>query len=221
MESDIKDRGLPFKDFLDKTTNLVTLFGVFNALFIYSTTLESQDASQFLLPSFFVLSILVWLELILFTLTSNDGTKKYELFFFLLCSVEIGLVWYFVVKFAGLLIMLGVYGIFLLLVYLLTIALVKILIRPLAKAKEKRRKNSIFLLMLVAMLLSGLIMKISMPLLKTVIDKISPNEVQPSNKVPDKSKVSYRNCLQHSIAKSGADIIKSSTLVRLSSSVPA
>ena len=46
MENDIKDKGILFKDFLDKTTNLITLFGVFNALFIYSTTIDSEGAAE-------------------------------------------------------------------------------------------------------------------------------------------------------------------------------
>lgn len=189
MENDTKEKGVPFKDFLDKTTNLVTLFGVFNALFIYSTTLESKGAAEFLLPSFFILSIFVWLELILFTLASDDGTRKYELFFFLLCSVEIGLVWYFVVKFGGLLILLAFFGIFFLIVFLLTNVLTKIFLRPLSKTKDKKRKNLIFVLILVSILLSGLILKLSDPLLGPILKKIIPEKVQTQTDSTNKTKI--------------------------------
>jgi hypothetical protein len=187
MENDKKEPSLPFKEFLDKTTNLVTLFGVFNALFIYSTTLDSEGAAEFLLPSFFVLSIFVWLELILFTLSSNDGAKKYELFFFLLCSVEMGLIWYFVVKFAGLLILLAFFGIFFLLVFAWTQLLTRIFIKPLERTKENKRKNLIFLMIIVAILLSGIILKLTAPLLRPLIEKMVPEKVQTKNQNADKS----------------------------------
>jgi hypothetical protein len=178
MDKDSKEKEVPFKDFLDKTTNLVTLFGVFNALFIYSTTLDSEGAAEFLLPTFFILSIFVWLELILFTLSSNDGTWKYELFFFLLCSVEIGLGWYFVVKFAGLLILSVYFGIFILLVFLLTKVLTKIFLPTLSKLKDKKQKNSIFVLILIAIVLSGLILKLTTPALRPIIQMILPEKAQ-------------------------------------------
>ncbi|WP_414524170.1 hypothetical protein, partial [Umezakia ovalisporum] len=72
MENESKEKEVSFKDFLDKTTNLVTLFGVFNALFIFSTTLDTEGPAEFLLSTFLLLSIFVWLELILFTLASSD-----------------------------------------------------------------------------------------------------------------------------------------------------
>ena len=181
MEKDSKEKGVPFKDFLDRTTNLVTLFGVFNALFIYSTTLKGEGAAEFLLPTFFILSILVWLELILFTLNSNDGTWRYELFFFLLCSVEIGLVWYFVGEFAGLLILLVFFGIFFLLVFLLTKVLTKIFLPTLSKLKDKKQESSIFVLILIAIVLSGLILKLTTPSLRPIIQMIVPEKVQTKN----------------------------------------
>ncbi len=181
MDKDSKEKGVPFRDFLDKTTNLVTLFGVFNALFIYSTTLDNEGAAGFLLPTFFILSIFIWLELILFTFTSNDGTWRYELFFILLCSVEIGLVWYFIVKFAGLLILLVYFGIFFLLVSLLTKVLTKIFLPTLSKLKDKKEKNSIFFFILIAIVLSGLILKLSIPPLRPIIQMIVPEKVQTKN----------------------------------------
>jgi len=53
MENQTNKKGIPFKEFLDKTTNLVTLFGVFNALFIYSISLDNEGSAEFLVPSFF------------------------------------------------------------------------------------------------------------------------------------------------------------------------
>lgn len=99
-----KDEKIEFKDFLDKCTNLATLFGIFNALLIYSFTIQDSDTDQFLTPTFLILSIFVWYELILFTMKSSDGSGRYHLFYSLLCMVEIGLILLFIKKFSTLIV---------------------------------------------------------------------------------------------------------------------
>lgn len=99
MEVEKKTEKIGFKDFLDKCTNLITLCGIFNALFIYALTIKDSDLDQFLIPSFLILSIFTWYELILFTLKSSDESTKYQIFSFLLLSIQIGLVLLFFKKF--------------------------------------------------------------------------------------------------------------------------
>jgi hypothetical protein len=103
--------GIQFKDFLDKSTNLITVFGVLNALFIYSVTIDDTVFKSFLLPSFFILSLLCWLEIILFTIRSDNGSIKYDIFYFLSCSIQLGLIWYFIIKFAPLIVLVGLLGV--------------------------------------------------------------------------------------------------------------
>lgn len=156
---DDKKKGIPFRDFLDKTTNLITLFGVFNALFIYSSTIETNIATDFLLPSFFLLSMLVWLELILFTLSSSDGSFRYKLFYFLFCSVEIGLTYYFIIEFSDLLIQTGIIGILLLAVTFLAYILLRFCIKRLERSHKKQREIYIYIALICSVVLSGFLIK--------------------------------------------------------------
>lgn len=183
MQNQSEHKGTPFKLFLDKSTNLVTLFGVFNALFIYSSTIDSKGAAEFLLPSFFVLSILVWLELILLTVSSNDGSIKYQLFYFLLCSVEIGLVWYFIHKFSSLIFLLTFLGFLFLFVFLFTRVLSWTFLRWLIKLSEKKRDNILYIIILVSTILSGLCIKLILPALKPIIAKVLPNNEPRSDRL--------------------------------------
>lgn len=149
-----------FKIFLDKSTNLITVFGVFNALFIYSSTIADNEIKSFLLPSFFLLSMFVWLELIIFALRSSDGSGKYHLFYFLLCLVEIGLVYYFFLLFKELLIFLGVMSIGGLLFYFAARLFVWMLAPYLARLKEKVREKVIFFVILFSIIITGVALKI-------------------------------------------------------------
>lgn len=174
MEEQTDKKGLPFKDFLDKTTNLITVFGIFNALFIYATTIEDSGAAEFLLPTFFLLSILVWIELVLFTVKSNDGSAKYYLFYILISTIGVGLIWFFVKKFAGLIALLIFIGIFFLFIFLFTKIITWTFIKFLAKRKEKNRDNYIYGIIMVSIILAGLTIKLSSPLIKPAINKIIP-----------------------------------------------
>lgn len=182
MENEKDKIGISFKDYLDKSTNLVTLFGVFNALFIYSATLDSKDAAEFMLPSFFILSMFVWLELILFTLSSNDGSKKYEFFLFLLCTIEFGLAYYFIVKFSGLLILLALFGIFFIFFFLFMRLLTWLSLTRFVNTKKFKRKSYLFILMITSILLSGVTMKILFPLVQPVLEKLVPSNVVKTDK---------------------------------------
>lgn len=165
-----KNTEIKFKDFLDKTTNLITLFGVFNALFIYSTTIKDQSVTDFLLPSFFGLSLFVWFELILFTLQSSNGSRKYLIFFGLICAVEIGLIWLFALLFSSLLILLLFQGIFFLIIYLFCNIIFKLTSPFLLKTNDKQYKNIAFILIFLSIIFSGFILKLSIHYLLPLID---------------------------------------------------
>lgn len=160
MDTDKNSSETPFKIFLDKSTNLITIFGVFNALFIYSSSITDTEIKSFLLPSFFLLSMFVWLELIIFALRSSDGGNKYHLFYFLLCFVEIGLVYYFFILFKDLLIVIGAIGIFFGVIYGLAMLFIWMLAKYLVRLKEKNREKGIFLVILTSMIITGVALKI-------------------------------------------------------------
>lgn len=117
-----------FKQFLDESTNLLTIFGILNAVFVFSTTISNNHITEFLLAPLSLLSIVVLIVLIDFTLKSADGTRKYEFFYYLLCMIGLGMVMFFVSEFYSqifgilslFLIIFYFYGVFRLLIFLVT-----------------------------------------------------------------------------------------------------
>jgi hypothetical protein len=174
MTEEKKKKSIPFKKFLDKSTNLITIFGIFNALFIYSTTLIGlkSDAAQFLLPTFFLLSALIWYELILFTMKSSDGSWKYFMFYFLSASIEVGLLWYFIDTFAGLLFILLVLVIFFLMVFSLSMLFIRILRKPISRLKETARNNVAALIGLISIIILAFLISIVLPVIKPFSEKV-------------------------------------------------
>lgn len=77
-------RGIPFRTFINDSVNLLTVFGIFNALTVYSIGIDQQIAMALVTPVFMVLSIIVWWQLMLFTMESNEGSKVYDFF---ICSL--------------------------------------------------------------------------------------------------------------------------------------
>ena len=122
--------------------------------------------------------MLVWLELILFTLSSNDGPAKYTIFYFLFCSVEIGLVYFFIVKFSDLLVQFGVIELLFLLAIAFTYFVTKLGIKWLRKQNEKRRETYIYLMLILGVILSGFLLKLALPLVKSLTEKISPCKIE-------------------------------------------
>lgn len=174
MKKLINNEGIPFKDFLNQSTNLITIFGVFNALFIYSTSVADKEISSFLLIPFFILSLLVWFELISFAFNSNDGSKKYELFYFLSCSIQIGLIWFFISEFKLFLSMIGVYGLLMAYVFLIILFFVWVFKKILRRLSDKKFKYVWFILVISSILLAGLLMELSTPIIKSVLEKVIP-----------------------------------------------
>lgn len=156
---------LPFKEFLDKSTNLITIFGVLNALFIYSSTIEIGVASEFLLPTFFFLSILVWFEIILFALDSANGNKKYEIFMLLAFCIQLGLLIYFVSIFISLIFWLVFYAIFFAITFGISHLLI-LLYKKRQNRKIKNDKHGVFLILLFSIIMTAIVFtKIFKPML--------------------------------------------------------
>jgi hypothetical protein len=165
MEDQRKDNKIEFKDFLDQCTNLATLFGVFNALLIYSFTIQDSDSDQFLIPTFLILSIFVWYELILFTLKSSDGSRKYLIFFGLICSVQIGLILLFIKKFATVLFFLFSFLVFFGVIYILVIIFNWLFFnclpkKWLQKLGEKKLEKSMYIIIFISIIIGGFVLKI-------------------------------------------------------------
>jgi len=171
MPNEPERQGIPFREFLDKSTNLITIFGVFNALFIYSITIPHKTAASFLLPTFLLLSVLVWLELILYAMNANNGSIKYQLFYFACCTIELGLIIYFSVAFSPLLWMILVFGILMCSTYLLGLLFIKLFGRLLLRKFKIRVQVVSFIVYLIALLISGLLLRLTIPFLA----KISEN----------------------------------------------
>ena len=158
--------GIPFKQFLDESSNLITIFGVFNALFIYSSQID-KDISQFLLPTFLFLSLFIWYELILFAINSNNGTFKYELFYILTTTIQIGLIWFFVISFKLLLLYLLIPTIYFILIFIVSFILYYISKRLL----KKRKKITSFIIVFLSIFISAGLLITTMNYIKPYIEK--------------------------------------------------
>ena len=141
----------------------MTIFAILNALFIYSATIDDTNVKLFLLPSFFLLSLLIWFEIILFTLDSSDNSFRYEIFYFLSALVELGLIWYFVVNFYYILIAVGIVGAIFGLAYILIPLFIWLLpkwILRLIKNERINKKAVTSIVVLMAILISMVVLKI-------------------------------------------------------------
>lgn len=165
-------RGISFKQFIDQSTNILTVFGILNALFIYASTIPLKQSTEFLLPSLFILSLVVWFELIVFAIESNNGSIKYEIFYFCACIIELGLIIYFVAAFPELLILVGIMAVFFLYIY----GIMRIILATYPKryltSHARDRKAFIFIIIIISIILATfpmwLTIKISAPLLKDI-----------------------------------------------------
>ena len=175
MDNNQDNKGIPFKEFLDKSTNLITIFGIFNALFIYATTITLKTAASFLLPTLFFLSLFVWFELILFALDSSNGSKKYEIFYFCCCTIELGLVVYFSVAFSPLLVMLGIFVLFLVLAYLIMHLLIWLYPKKILILFKKKRKVLTLITVFISFIIAVIIIKLLAPVF-AILFKNLPTE---------------------------------------------
>jgi hypothetical protein len=177
-----------FKDYLDSITNLLTVFGIFNALFIFSTTVEDNTAATFLLPTFFLLSIFIWYELIIYTLKFVDNSKKIEYFFFLMSFIGIGMVWYFIIKFKPIVMFLSIqFSLYLLIVIFafLFFKITSLLLRKKLTLENDGRNTKLkVLLFFISLIISGIILNYNIKHIVPLLEKIIPD----TEKAEDKNK---------------------------------
>ena len=189
MEKGNHEIKVEFKEFLDKCTNLISLFGIFNALLIYSFSIQDSDIDQFLIPPFLVLSLFVWYHLILFTLKSSDGSRNYHIFFGLICMVQIGLLILFVKKLASLLLFLLTASIYFGFIWILVLFFGWIFTKCGSKKwhqslTDKKINNVTFIIMFVSIISSGIMLHIlasyisedSREFIKQLVDRLESKE---------------------------------------------
>jgi hypothetical protein len=93
-------KGIPFRSFLEKSVNLMVVFGILNSLYIFSTTITENGLYQYFAIPFLALSIFVWVEIILLARESTNNTWRYELFMALSMAVGVGLVFLLFIRFS-------------------------------------------------------------------------------------------------------------------------
>lgn len=170
MESE-KKIGIPFREFLNKATNLITVFGIFNALFIFSTSFQRTNAYQLLGIAFFILSVYLWVEIILMAMECSDTTWRYEIFIMFSVGIAVGLVILFYELFKMQVILITIAGLFFILVFPMIHFAIKLSSKRIAKMNETKRKWTFLILIIVAMCTAILILKITSPVLKPVFQK--------------------------------------------------
>lgn len=99
MSKEENTKELSFRDFLDKSTNLLTIFGVLNALIIYSDSIVKTQIKEFIIIPLFVLSFFVLYELFVFSAITSKEEMKFTIFSFCIASIEIGMVLLFLDSF--------------------------------------------------------------------------------------------------------------------------
>jgi hypothetical protein len=170
MESE-KKIGIPFPEFINKATNLITVFGIFNALFIFSTSFEKTQAYQFLGIAFFVLSVYVWIEIISMAMKFSDTTWRYELFIMFAVSITIGLVVLFYELFKLQILVVAAAGLYFIILFIIGTLVMKVSMKKLAKMKGNKRQIITLLLIIASITITFIILKILSPSLKPLFEK--------------------------------------------------
>lgn len=171
--------GIPFKEFLDKSTNLLTVFGVLNALVIYSSDVVNSDLGIVLSLCFFTLSLLVWFEIFWLAIDSNNGSPKYQIFEAIAMLIQVMLIWYFVTEFKAFVTIVCLFGLLLLMIYVIGQLLLRLVGRLILKqrfiSKQALKQNAkwlVLLVMLISIGLSGLLFRLLIPFAKPVLDRL-------------------------------------------------
>ena len=89
-----------FKKHLEEISTLLILFGVFNAVILFCDQLKTKEKDWviFISVSMYLLSILVLVEIIIYLLNNAQRNFRYQLLYFLLCMVTIGIGAIFIVE---------------------------------------------------------------------------------------------------------------------------
>jgi hypothetical protein len=166
--------GIPFREFLGKVTNLITIFGVLNAILLFIPNINDKAVGEILSLCFWILSLMVWWEIIVMGMESNNESLKYSTFFFLSAVIEMALAWYFIkinlefvaIAVANLVFMLAWGG--------LGVLCVRIFQKQIIKAGKKRARDLIFLAFVAAGIYLYLLMELLEAITAPQIEKMSP-----------------------------------------------
>jgi len=168
-----KSQAITFRTHLEDNVNLLTIFGILNALIIFSQQGKDVDpykldlfnnGMQLVSISMYVLSILVLIELINNSIVSDNKSRKFQTFHLCMLLTTLGIGLIFLDKYFDLLMGLGLA--FMILIVAGTIAgilgVIKFLIpkRSLLKL-EKRNQTVILIQIMLALMITYFIIKIT------------------------------------------------------------
>lgn len=112
-----KESSISFRSHIEANTNLLTIFGILNALIIYASQGKTVDNTkldlfnngmQFISIGTYVLSIMVMIEILQNTLIIEDKNWKFSAFYLCIGSCTIGIGFVFLSNFGELIVTLGI-----------------------------------------------------------------------------------------------------------------
>lgn len=127
----------------------------------------------------FFLSLFVWFELIVFALDSNNGSKKYDIFYFCSCTIELGLIIFFSVAFSPLLYLSGVFILLIGLAYFIMRLFIWLYPKWILKRFKNKRKTLTFLTIIISFIIAAYIMKLSSPLFRLILKNLPEEYMLP------------------------------------------
>lgn len=167
-----------FKKHLEDNVNLLTIFGIFNALILFTGQGKEIDphkldlfnnGMQFISISMYVLSILVLIELINNTIDTDNKSWKFKTFEICLLSTTAGIGFIFLDKYFDLLIGFGFVFATLIIAGIIAgiLGLIKyVLPKRLLKVLEKQKQTVAFIQILSGIIITYLLIKSLPPLFK-------------------------------------------------------
>jgi len=105
----LKKEPLTFREYINRSTNLLTVVGILNAIIIFSNSYETGSSQKivdilrlFIAPPCFLITFLVVCEIIRFAFESATIEEKYKFIFFvgLMVNFEIGFIFIYLSKYA-------------------------------------------------------------------------------------------------------------------------
>jgi len=91
-------KGVPFTKFLNESVNLLTAFGILNGLILFSFEISGFLSTILAIP-LFVISILIWFEVLKMCRRSDDQSISYMIFWYSAIAIQFGLIVYFITLF--------------------------------------------------------------------------------------------------------------------------
>lgn len=163
---------ISFKQLLDESTNLLSIFGILNAIILFATQKQEPsgevldlfgEGMQFISISMYLFSILVLIELIQHIFSSNIDSWKVQMYYFLLCTTTLGMGGLFLYHYWPLIAGVGMMFLFMLFVAVIFLCLRWILSKFSfinRRLDNLAPKNITGVMMIVAIIIGGLVVKL-------------------------------------------------------------